>query len=309
MLHRENICPHVMLSGMNQPKALVYNQCVIHNLPKEGPLCMRFLAELTKSRPHSIVYRGESMTGLSQMVFDSLCTVDARIPPSYLERQSVLNRCHNQCESCGDPVAEIDHHVPRTCFGKDETSNYRALCAQCHKFKTTSDQNRMQVEDANPFLSRFNAQTWQGFVCSRRPHQVTACGLHEPSDGKVMECDIRNCRYNAIVECNNQDIPCFSVLDEIRPVTSYHLSDYMFVEVPSTRVRSPLSSYVWDGPRWYSKAACQYMLEFRICTWEDFKFSLDATSHRSHKELSAPSFHERGLDTDWHFLPRRDLLW
>ena len=59
---------------------------------------------------------------------------------------------------CLSVVAEqmqIDHHIPRSCFGKDSLGNYKSLCASCHKFKTSScDAQRIAVEDLNPFMSR-----------------------------------------------------------------------------------------------------------------------------------------------------------
>ena len=148
-------------------------------------MCAKFLQQMASVRPHTVIYRGESFAGFCQLLFDSLCTVDPRQPPTYLERQAVMARCKGCCESCGDIACEIDHHVPRGCFGKDSLGNYKGLCASCHKLKTNScDTNRIAVEDSNPYTSRFNAETWKGFVLSRRPQQVVA-NLHKASDGPI----------------------------------------------------------------------------------------------------------------------------
>jgi 5-methylcytosine-specific restriction endonuclease McrA len=107
-------------------------------------VCAKFVQELGKTCPHSIVYRGHSFAGCGQMVMDSLCVADPRQQPTYLEIQAVLARCGGKCEICNDPVAEIDHHVPRSCFGRDDLGNYVGLCYACHKLKMSScDANRI----------------------------------------------------------------------------------------------------------------------------------------------------------------------
>ena len=289
-LHREHICPFVRKNGMNQIKQLRYQDCIVHSIPKEAEVCSKFLQELAKTRPHSVVYRGESFAGFCQLVFDSLNTVDARQAPTFLERQAVLHRCGGMCESCGDAVTDLqlDHHVPRSCFGKDTHGNLQALCSACHKFKTsTCDTQRLAVEDGNPYMSRLNASTWKAFVDAKRPHQVVA-DLHDahPREGQLWHCDVRSCRLHALTECNVHDIPVFSPVDEVSPVEGYHLSDYHWVEIPPGRLRSPLQSYAYDGGRWYSKAEVQFLMEHGICTWPDLKLSLHATAHRPAKELA-----------------------
>ena len=156
--------------------------------------------------------------------------------------------------------------MPRSAFGRDAAGNYQGLCPSCHKHKSsTCDAQRIAVEDGNPYMSRFSAETWRDFVETRRPHQVVA-DLHGATDGPIWHCDVRSCRLHALTECNNQPIPVFSPLDEITPVEDYHLADYHWVEIPPGRLRSPLQTYAYDGSRWYSKAECQFMLEHSICT-------------------------------------------
>ena len=274
---------------MNQIKQLRYQQCIIHSIGKEAEVCSKFLQILAKTRPHSVVYRGESFAGFCQLVFDSLNTVDARQAPTFLERQAVLHRCGGMCELCGDQVTDLqlDHHVPRSCFGKDAHGNLQALCSACHKFKTsTCDHSRIAVEDGNPYMSRLNEATWKAFVNARRPHQVVA-DLHAHSrHGQLWHCDVRSCRLHALTECNVHPIPVFSPVDEVSPADGYHLADYNWVEVPTGKLRSPLCSYAYDGARWMSKAEVQFCMEHGICAWSDVKLALNATSHRPAKELA-----------------------
>jgi len=288
-LHENYISPTVYKSGLNKIKTLTYNDCIIHNLPQEAEVCAKFLQHMTKIRPHNIQYRSESFAGFGSLVFASLCQVDPRTAPTLLERQAAIAKSKGKCEMCGDPIEEgvMDHHVPRSAFGKDSLGNYKYLCIFCHKIKTTEDvNNKINLEDVNPYCSRFNEHTWKGFVLSRKPTQIVA-DLHMPGKGPLVECDIKSCRYSAIVECNNQPIPIFSPMDEFEKVDGFELSDYMFVEIPECRIKSMIKTYAYDGPRWYSKAEIQFMLETGLCIWDDFKLKFQATAHRNPKDLAS----------------------
>jgi len=284
-LHRQAICPRTIKSGTNQLKALCYNNLTVHALPKEADICMVFLQELTRHRPHSIVYRGESLAGFNAMVFDAICARDPREPPSLAERTAVLQRNGGLCETCGDPCTEVDHAVPRAAFGLDANSNYVGRCKDCHAWKTnTVDRDRIRIEDANPFTSRFNMDTYAAFVSTRRPAQTVAV-LHAPSpSGDAYECDVRSCRYAAITEANNQPVPIFSPYDMVEEMSGYHIADYTWIEID--RKLSPLKGYVYDGPRFYDRSSVQYMLEHNICNYADCKLSLQATTHRRPQELA-----------------------
>ena len=68
----------------------------------------------------------------------------------------------------------------------------------------------MNVEDPSVYMSRFNQETFEGFVKARKPTQVV-CNLHEAMDEfKCMEIDVKSCRLNGIVEGNVNEIPVFS---------------------------------------------------------------------------------------------------
>ena len=69
-LHKQGFAPEVRLSGLGQIKALTWNVCVIHAIPKDAEVCLKFLDELTKARSHDVRYRGESMAAFNQRVFD-----------------------------------------------------------------------------------------------------------------------------------------------------------------------------------------------------------------------------------------------
>ena len=58
-------------------------------------------------------------------------------------RYKVLLRAKNKCESCGisssKKALEVDHIIPRSKGGKDELSNFQALCYTCNSQKSNKD--------------------------------------------------------------------------------------------------------------------------------------------------------------------------
>ena len=58
-------------------------------------------------------------------------------------RYEVIKRANSRCEACGIPMSEraldVDHVVPKTWGGKDDISNYQALCYVCNINKSNKD--------------------------------------------------------------------------------------------------------------------------------------------------------------------------
>ena len=117
-----------------------------------------------------------------------------------------------------ETVQEVDHTIPRgaMCYGVDATENYAYLCITCHREKTQLDHQMMNVEDPNVYMSRFNQETWDGFVMARKPSQ-NVCNLHEQIEGPpCLEIDVKSCRLNGLTEGNVHDVCVFSPLDELK---------------------------------------------------------------------------------------------
>ena len=59
-------------------------------------------------------------------------------------RYEVLKRAQDRCELCGiskdEKAIEVDHIVPKSLGGKDDLSNYQALCYTCNAQKNNKDQ-------------------------------------------------------------------------------------------------------------------------------------------------------------------------
>jgi hypothetical protein len=284
---RDGICPQVRLSGTGMPKGLRYNDCIIHNWPQEAHVCLKFLEELSKTRAHTLQYRGESLATFGQMVFDEFCKPCDRPFLTAEIRKEIAGKQKGRCNVCGDLLgkAELDHVIPRggQCYGSDDPKALAYLCRTCHSAKTSEDRARMNVEDSNVYMSRFSKEVWDAFVESRRPTQ-NVCNLNEASDGQCLEIDVRSCRLNGIIEGNCEEIPIFSPLDQIVKAKEGDLYDYQWVDIGS--IRCPLKKYIFDGPRWYSKAEVKYMLETGVCQWRHIKLGLEATAHRTASDLA-----------------------
>ena len=136
----------------------------------------------------------------------------------------------------------------------------------------------MNTEDSCVYMSRFSKETWDNFVCSRKPTQVV-CNLHKAQENlPCMEIDVKSCRFLGVTEGNCSDIPVFSPLDEFRKPKPGYLADYNWVDIG--HVRSPLTNYIFDGPRWYDKQTVQFMMATGVCKWGDVLLQFDASVHR-----------------------------
>ena len=99
-------------------------------------------------------------------------------------------------------------------------------------------------------------ETWEGFVMSRKPTQVV-CNLHEKmEDLQCLEIDVKSCRLNGIIEGNALGILVFSPLDDFTKPMEGIISDYSWIDIGT--VRSLLTNYIYDGPRWYDRATVQF---------------------------------------------------
>ena len=286
-LLRNHVCPQVMLSGLGTIKCLRYNDCYVHRWPQEAHVCLKFLEEYSKIRHHSLAYRGEALSTFCQMVFDDLCRQTDRPFITKDIKQELAGKQQYQCASCGDAIIqEVDHKIPRGagCHGADHIENYNYLCTTCHRDKTQQDHQRMNVEDPNAYMSRFNEETWEGFVMSRKPTQMV-CNIHESLPKlQCMEIDVRSCRLAGVVEANIHSIPIFSPLDEFQEPEEGRVSDYSWVDIGT--VRSPLTNYIYDGPRWYDAATVKFMLSMGVCKWQHILLTYDATTHRPPADLA-----------------------
>ena len=51
-------------------------------------------------------------------------------------RKAAFLARHKKCVACGGPSNTCDHIIPLTRGGKDDASNWQAMCTACHSRKT-----------------------------------------------------------------------------------------------------------------------------------------------------------------------------
>ena len=70
-------------------------------------------------------------------------------PISGSVRYKVLSRAKGRCELCGisneEKMLEVDHIFPKSLGGKDDLSNYQALCYSCNAAKRNTDDTDFRV--------------------------------------------------------------------------------------------------------------------------------------------------------------------
>ena len=58
------------------------------------------------------------------------------------------------------------------------------------------------------------------------------------------------------------------------------LGDFNWIDRGRPRFRvDQLRLLPYDGPRWYSRQAAQWLLHWSVCTWDDIKLTYSATAH------------------------------
>jgi len=99
---------------------------------------------------------------------------------SETRRQEILNRDNHRCRACGfsdSLTIEVDHIVPRTLNGSDDSDNLQALCHFCNNVKANVLIDSLPIRDA---IVGFGSQeevtenrlNFQDHVASKRQQQI-----------------------------------------------------------------------------------------------------------------------------------------
>ena len=89
--------------------------------------------------------------------------------------------------------------------------------------------------------------------------------------------DIRRCRKSCLVEATGFLWPVFCCHDEITTRTEPELGDFNWIDLPAPKTRSAiLKALPFDGPRFYSREATQFLLRYGICTYDNIPIHIPA---------------------------------
>lgn len=113
---------------------------------KKGVFSLKGYEQLNNQQREQLIALCESKlqqfeTDRKETLWKNRSTKRRSVPGSV--RYEVIKRAKSRCEACGIPMSEraldVDHVVPKTWGGKDDISNYQALCYVCNINKSNKD--------------------------------------------------------------------------------------------------------------------------------------------------------------------------
>ena len=246
--------------------------CVIRQLPEEADVLEEWLRKLPLDTP----YRGQRMAGLAHEVLMQLIKAE-RTQPSTGTRQAILEQQNSLCNSCGAEIqpgtCELDHVVPVHQAFSDDKQDLQALCLECHRNKTL-----LQTIQPTSLESRFNPRACEAYLWSPKlpplVFKVNAARKRSPCLG----IDVVRCRKNGLANARFP-LPIFCSLDDVKAAQPGHLADLTYVSLRTNGRTTTYSHLPYVGEGWYAKPITAFLLETGMATWDDFKYSLDATAH------------------------------
>ncbi len=253
--------------------------CVIKERIPDSNLIAEWISRL----PQEVSWNGERLPALAQKVLFALLK-SVRRSPSSEHKIEILETQDYRCDDCAVALdendTEFDHKQTVRSTLRGSRQSFRALCSSCHAEKT-----RLESKTGHSLKSCFSKHVWDNYAANCRPPPLVT-NLHEYGAGERVELDVKRCRMSALRH-SAHDFPIFSVLDNIRQSAPGVLCDLTYISLRKGK-RSALSVLPWVGSMWYSRVAAEHLLHYGIATWEDCKFSLQATSHAPANCLEEP---------------------
>ena len=116
-----------------------------------------------------------------------------RKPISGSIRYKVITRARGRCEACGVSIQErsieVDHIHPKSLGGKDDLSNYQALCYVCNTQKNNKDDTDFRYLDAE-----FDAREKDCLFCDKKKGVI-----HENSLAYLVRDGFAVTKYHSLI--------------------------------------------------------------------------------------------------------------
>ena len=116
-----------------------------------------------------------------------------RKPISGSIRYKVITRARGRCEACGVSIQErsieVDHIHPKSLGGKDDLSNYQALCYVCNTQKNNKDDTDFRYLDAE-----FDAREKSCLFCDKKKGVI-----HENSLAYLVRDGFAVTKYHSLI--------------------------------------------------------------------------------------------------------------
>ena len=146
------------------------------------------------------------------------------------DKPALLEQYSFSCAACGTKNIDMewDHVHALHSLAPGAVQEFQPLCSACHQLKT-SHEPRSMTRDF--MASHFEKSVYDNYVMSHRP---------SPMVYSLKECaEIRGCQISDVIRCrkralefNTHQIPIFSPLDHIEPITHFTLGDINFISKP-----------------------------------------------------------------------------
>jgi len=249
----------------------------VHGVSDKWPMTLRFVQQFNDRTKKNLTYGGES-PGASTNKAILMGLSHGRIEINKTERTKILEEQKGVCQICNEEIAlesaEFDHILAVSRGGLNNRENLRALCQSCHRDKTSREQL-----DTCPMTSHLCPESARIFgQCSSSKPAILAI-RDMPRPGLCV--DVIKCRTKAF-EDNIYEYPVYCPLDRVVPATNGLLFDYSYVdkgeEAPWDAERY-VNLLPYQGPRFYHRAAVEFLLTYKKITWDDIKLGFQASAH------------------------------
>jgi len=199
------------------------------------------------------VYKGSSLAKFGGDLRVN-CFKRTAIPEA--DKQAILKNQEGRCAECNDESRlEFDHKVPLSAGSTSSFDNLQAMCIACHRLKSEAERHTY----GSAWSSRPSRDVLEGLVTAPAPRQLVW-----GDGGQGWELDVVQCRTFALQKAER--FPIADVLDrfeEYDPAMRWGSVDFVYIDAGPCSDR-PEFFCAYAGPRWYSHALAQWILEQQV---------------------------------------------
>lgn len=185
------------------------------------------------------------------------------------EKAVVIANQNGKCNLCENTCAEfeLDHIQPLARGGTNEFSNFQALCKECHKAKTSQENENSEFIRFDEYASNPNAQTMEIFESQlfKQWAFVEKMVKRAPKGMVVDKIDANRMRKNILIN-SKLDYPIYSVMDY--PMR-FKEGDKVTVGIYYVETEQ---YFPFRGNGWYPYVMVQYGLDNKLITLENIKY-------------------------------------
>lgn len=180
------------------------------------------------------------------------------------EKKDLIIQYKNCCAICKSKTSEfeIDHIMPLACGGSNEIENIQPLCIDCHKTKTSEEQERGYCvidETASYFNKKVCDEIADSIAFKSHQFVERVDSENYPESFKI---DMQKCRRNLTYQCE-YEFPVYGVMDIPVPFSGEIKCGLYYVITDNT--------FPFRGSGWYHEALIQYGIDNELISLNDIR--------------------------------------